>query len=461
MSDRMIYPDTTLYSGHALEILRDLETASVHCAVTSPPYYMARLYQGDQDQVFGGERNCGHKWQEHRWGQHKARKYSHTINRADGTIIEGAGTSDEISLAYQLCAICGAFSGALGNEPDPDLYVDHLVEILNEAGRVLRRDGVLWLNLGDTYWGGSTPHDNERGGSSALQGSPAFGNTLSWKAPKHPYLKSGDKLFIPHRVAMALQRAGWWVTMDVVWHRPNGKPESVTRRPSKFHEYVFLCSRSANYWYDKLGWAEPVRAESLLRYRYKFKGSPAALSPDGTHVGTDGWGADPEGVRREPQFSNARSVWTIPTAAYTGSHFAVMPDELAERCLLLGCPPFVCAVCNKPWSRRVIRAAVYDVQDKREKTKRTLSWSGMPGALEDFEPACRCEAGVKPGIVLDMFGGTGTISVVARRHGRRSVYIDVSEEYLRQARQRIESTVRELPELRESTPIAQQGEMAL
>jgi len=224
--------DYLVYNGDCRDILRSLPDKSIHCCVTSPPYWGLRDYGNDSQ---------------------------------------------------------------IGLEENPSDFVQEMVRVFREVRRVLRDDGVLWLNLGDTYAGNNSRASN---GGRAGFGTPRelVANRLS------EGLKTKDLVGIPWRVALALQADGWYLRQDIIWHKPNPLPESVKDRCTKSHEYLFLLSKSQTYYFD----ADSIR-------------EPA--------VGGE------EGVTK-----NRRSVWTIPVRPYKGSHFATFPPDLVEPCILAGCP---------------------------------------------------------------------------------------------------------------------------
>jgi DNA modification methylase len=196
--------------------------------------------------------------------------------------------------------------GQIGLEHTPDEYVTRLVEVFREVRRVLRDDGTLWLNLGDSYAGSGA------GGGTSGDLAHHMTNIAMSNRPttnKLHGIKSKDLVGIPWRVAFALQADGWYLRSDIIWAKPNPMPESVTDRPTKSHEYVFLLSKSARYYYD----ADAIR-----------EGDTARASGNKTRVIADGSGR------------NARSVWTITTKPYAEAHFATFPPELPERCIKAG-----------------------------------------------------------------------------------------------------------------------------
>jgi DNA modification methylase len=292
-----------------VEAMRSMPAGSVHCCVTSPPYWGLRDYGND---------------------------------------------------------------GQIGLEATPDEYVARMVGVFREVRRVLRDDGTLWLNLGDSY--ASSPAS---GGAGQQEGG-AHQRTPTNGYRRPPGLKAKDLVGIPWRVAFALQADGWWLRQDIIWHKPNPMPESVTDRCTKAHEYVFLLSKSARYFYDADAISErAVLGQHVRRRSSNFKKAGSQADKFGSHnKGAELIACD--GTR------NKRSVWTIATAPYKGAHFAVFPPKLIEPCLLAGCPV--------------------------------------------------------GGTVLDPFGGAGTTAVVAIKHGRKAVLCELNPDYAEMARRRIDAS---------------------
>jgi DNA modification methylase len=267
-------------------------------------------------------------------------------------------------------------AGQIGLEPTPADYVARMVEVFREVRRVLREDGTLWLNLGDSYW--SKP--NGTVGATGIDGSLAHAaayrqtNALRKNRPADEVLKHKDLMGIPWRVAIALQADGWWLRSDIVWSKPNPMPESVTDRPTKAHEYVFLLAKSERYFYDAAAIAEGATGRSSGRVAAD-RAESTGLPHFRTRAGFAASG-DKEWVSR-----NRRSVWTVATQPFPEAHFATFPEALVEPCVLAG---------------------------------------SRPGDL-----------------VLDPFAGSGTVGVVALRHGRRFLGIELSKEYVAMARRRI------------------------
>ena len=368
----------TLYHGHVLDVLRSLPGDSVHCAVTSPPYWGLRDYNIGS-QVWGGDSQHCHSWRE-------VVKPASSGPTGRETLEDGLATQNSSatrrSIVSNLCS-CGAWLGSLGGEPTPNLYVQHLVEIFREVRRVLKDDGTVWLNLGDSY--ASTPPGNKTRGVSAkstLHGvngpSGQYRETLARsvqtkRSTISPGLKPKDLVGIPWRVAFALQADRWYLRSDIIWAKSNPMPESVRDRPTSSHEYLFLLSKSPAYYYDASAIAEPtIHAGRVVKYdgTQKTTGHENRTYP----------GAKPRDILVGPT-RNRRSVWTINTQPYKGAHFATFPEKLVEPCILAGCP--------------------------------------------------------KGGIVLDPFVGAGTAMLVAKELGRRAIGIDLNEEYLGLAAKRL------------------------
>ncbi len=304
-----------LHLGDCLEQLQQLDSESIQTCVTSPPYFGLRDY-GHDDQI--------------------------------------------------------------GLESSPQKYVNSLVSVFMEVHRVLKPNGTLWLNLGDSF-------SSNSGGYDKVVNSNAIGEHTKNAIPRNNRAtdRSGlppkNLIGIPWRVAFALQEASWFLRQDIIWHKPNSMPESVKDRCSKAHEYLFLLSKSSSYYYD----SDSIKERSITndcRHPYMSKG---AKDMDGR----DNWKSGER--RRGDDFSmrNKRSVWTVPTKPFSGAHFAVFPPALIEPCILAGSP-----------------------------------------------------AG---GTVLDPFMGSGTTGIVALKHDRKFIGIELNPEYLEMAKGRIEDATRQ------------------
>lgn len=328
----------SLIRANALAIpLRD---QCVQCVVTSPPYWGLRDYGTSKWE--GGDPDCDHR--KVAAGTAALAKSTLGPNR-DG--VSGQATNGHQQEGFKGdCKRCGAkrIDDQIGLEPTPDAYVAQIVAVFAEVRRVLKADGVAWLNLGDSYCG-------YWGDAKALaEGRPSSADTNGWTngfnmnaRPKYDALratgiKPKDLVGIPWRVAFALQAAGWYLRSDIIWSKPNPMPESVTDRPTKAHEYIFLLTKSPRYYYDTDAIREPHKPESLARYEYGLNVSAPA---DGfVNAGAANLRAIGHCERMGDNINaigrNKRSVWHVATQPYADAHFATFPEALVEPCILAG-----------------------------------------------------------------------------------------------------------------------------
>lgn len=305
-----------LRHGDCRTLLREMPDKSVHCVVTSPPYFGLRDYGVD---------------------------------------------------------------GQIGLEQTPDEYVAEMVGVFREVHRVLRDDGTLWLNLGDSYTGsgkGGNPCNSHHVKQKSNAGSLSVRNVRR----EGVGLKHKDLIGIPWRVAFALQADGWYLRQDIVWHKPNPMPESVKDRCTKAHEYIFMLSKSARYYFDAEAVKEPLAESSIPRLKQNVEAQTGTTRAYGKKNGNfKAQGNLETGLR------NRRSVWTVTTKPFKGAHFATFPPDLIEPCILAGCP--------------------------------------------------------RDGTVLDPFGGAGTSGLVAKQHKRNAILIELNSDYVDLARRRIGTAV--------------------
>jgi DNA modification methylase len=294
-------------------------------------------------------------------------------------------------------------AGQIGVEKQWPEYVAEMVAVFAAVRRVLRDDGTLWLNLGDSYATGGGSVGTAHGGGKQGESWRMRGLMTPANRMPQPGMKPKDLMLIPARVAIALQEDGWYVRSDIIWHKPNPMPESVTDRPTKAHEYLFLLTKSPTYYYDADAIAEPAIRASEAQWggetsleqgkendtgvstrRFKKNGSGNIERKPGSARGCpDGSGSNVAGsVPWEGVTRNKRTVWTVPTKPYDGAHFATFPPALIEPCILAG-------------SRRGDR-------------------------------------------VLDPFGGAGTTGLVCDRLGRGATLLELNPEYADMARRRID-----------------------
>jgi DNA modification methylase len=398
--------------GHTVDVLRAMPDDSVHCVVTSPPYYGLRDY-GLEPVIWdpvryvpmsglpplsvppnasGDATECPHEWgawqESHAVRESAVTGKSRTTDRFYGDPSRRFDGNHQKHVHGQFCRLCGAWRGCLGLEPSLDLYVGHLVQVFREVRRVLRRDGTLWLNLGDSYSnGGRKTRDSDR----KLRARGMAIRPEDGAKPK-------DLLGMPWRVALALQADGWTLRSDIVWAKNNAMPESVTDRPTRSHEMLFLLSNSARYFYDHVAIQEPAVMIPQRRLAQRHSERDRHMRPDKVfpYRLTDT-------PSRPYEVRNRRDVWTLSTKPFRGAHFAVMPPDLVEPCILAGTSEAGCCPhCGTPWTRDAGR----------------------------WRASCSCPAHAPiPSTVLDPFGGSGTTAMVAQKLGRAWEIIEANPDY--------------------------------
>lgn len=452
-------------TGDCRAVLGGLAADSVHCVVTSPPYWGLRDY-GVAPTVWGGDPKCRHVWGGaiaiNATNHTGTARWNHTRNgRAELQPARKRVSSLRTSVEQgAFCRRCGAWRGVFGLEPSVDLYVNHAVEVFRAVRRVLRPDGMLWLNLGDSYAGGKTGNTNGTGTSGlkrdgrsedsrlrsiAIQGVDMA--AMNFRKPLSDGLKPKDLCGMPWRVAFALQADGWFLRQDIIWHKPNPMPESVTDRCTKAHEYIFLLTKSARYFFD----AEAIK-EDVTGGTHGGASRPSTLV--GRNAVTTKGGKESSGLGldwNEPT-RNKRSVWTVSTSPFPQAHFATFPPKLIEPCILAssserGC----CAKCGAPWVRKTSAKSSFgswtDHADDlgkgagggfgRQRKHGYLETLKQPVRTIGWRPTCACRAGIVPATVLDPFGGAGTTGLVADRLGRGAVLIELGAKYVAMAKRRI------------------------
>jgi len=381
------------YLGNVLEVIKHLPEKSVQCCPTSPPYFGLRDY--------------------------------------------GLPATDWPEIVYTPMAglpqiIVPAWSGCLGLESTPELYIAHIVLIYREVWRVLRDDGTCFLNIGDSYSGSGK-------GFGALNHGKLGKHANEFMHSKNIVsegLKAKDLIGIPWRLAFALQADGWYLRSDIIWEKPNAMPESVTDRPTKSHEYMFLLAKSQKYYYDAEAIKEPAAWERWGKQTTQ-KRNPGTMSwvPDKSKEELSAMGK-----------KNKRTVWRIPTKPFKGAHYAVFPPDLIEPCILAGTSPQACPVCGAPWRRVITKTGHINRREEAHcpnncstKTDST-GWQPTTIGTDELKPTCTCTDNDGSGkcIVLDQFGGSGTVAMKARELGRDSIYIDMSPNYLGDALKRCE-----------------------
>ena len=371
--------------GDARKRLAELPSGSVRTCITSPPYFGLRDYGTATWE--GGSPDCDHK------GPPRASDktgLSHPEKKSREQLLSEPSRLVSATPYKGECPKCGAkrIDAQIGLEETPEAYVEAMVALFREVRRVLKDDGTLWLNLGDSYVGGKgqsgqgNPDFQAKRAAEGVSINQAYHQIAGQKKTRptddrakmrDAGLKPKDLIGIPWRVAFALQADGWYLRQDIIWAKPNPMPESVTDRCTKSHEYVFLLSKSARYYYDHVAVKEPSIHSSDRR------AGEGRLTYKGKRQGNQGTGQ--EAFVSITETRNKRDVWTIASKPFKGAHFAVMPEALVEPCVLAG-------------------SAEGDT-------------------------------------VLDPFTGSGTVAVVALQHGRNFVGTELNPEYGQIAKDRI------------------------
>lgn len=311
----------TIIQGDALDVLRTLPDRSVQCVVTSPPYYGLRDYGTAKWE--DGSPECDHKKAIEEYVNKNFARSSGLKSGPDGAIHQSTSGRARI----HACPACGArrVDDQIGLEETPQAYISKLVAVFAEVRRVLRDDGLLWVNIGDSY-----ANDGKWGGSTSGKHVEALHGQNDSRAKRYTGLKPKNLMMIPARVAIALQDQGWILRSEIVWSKPSAMPESVTDRVTKAHEMVYMFAKSERYYYD----AQAIRENAV-------KGSAGAGARNYVMNIADGAKRYRLGQTEQETTDgrNARSVWTIATQPFKEAHFACMPPKLAERCILASTRP--------------------------------------------------------------------------------------------------------------------------
>lgn len=427
----MTETDTTI-CGDCLEVMRAMADGSVNCCVTSPPYWGLREYGHWFMQIVWGSMDdfCPPRKHRDRW-----------MFRLKWRAAERGGVFSPNKKTW---------IGAHGLEPTPELYIQHAVEVFAEVKRVLRDDGTLWLNMGDSY-AGNTPgsRDPERWPKQSRN------DHKPKKKPVRAELKHKDLCGIPWRLAFALQADGWYLRQDIIWHKPNPMPESVRDRCTKAHEYIFLMTKKPRYYYDAEAIRVPLSEASVQRLSQDIDGQAGSMRVPGKtngpmkavcrgsfhdHTDDSQIGQRIKDKKNHPNGANKRSVWTVPTAPYSEAHFATFPPKLIEPCILAGCPQWVCKKCGEP-RRRITDKEFTQTGRERDNITGQDNMEGREGiprgntaSITTGWTDCGCNAGFDGGVVLDPFMGSGTVAVVAYQNNRHYIGIELNPEYCKLGR---------------------------
>ena len=392
-------PTHRVLIGDCREQMATLPAGSVHCCVTSPPYWALRSYLPDEHPDKHLER---------------------------------------------------------GLEKTPDEYIASMVAVFREVWRVLRDDGCLWVNIGDSYNAGTSAPSKPSKTADVGGWTTRSGESAGALRVDAAGLKPKDLVGIPWRLAFALQSDGWYLRQDIIWSKPATMPESVRDRCTKSHEYIFLLTKRPRYFWD----AEAVKERAT--------GKPCGNTKP-TKGGIE-YEAGNELLRVHRNLHkiaaatnrNRRSVWTINTEPFRGAHFATFPTKLVEPCILAGTSAAgCCEQCGKPWERETVSSRVPTRTGKNSKVNAIILDPQSPYQQHNgdicgnrdprrhctvtettgWRPACTCNAPAVPCTVLDPFGGSGTTAGVALYHRRNAILCELNPEYAAMVPGRIDDVI--------------------
>ena len=419
---------TKILVGNNMDKLKEINDSTVDCVVSSPPYFGLRDYGTGTWE--GGNPNCPHK---------RLTKISKDTATGHASMYEQGHVVGD-AIYKQTCPECGAkrIDEQFGLEETLEEYIEKTVLLFEELRRVLKPQGTVWWNLGDSYankssaWGG-------RGKNSILNNTGLKDkqrrNTI---VPEG--LKAKDLMMIPARVAIALSENGWYLRSEIIWHKPNPMPESVKDRPTSAHEKIYLFSKNKKYYYDADAIREKAKTKPTIRNKsaegYQADYAKGKRFSEGERTYGNG-------------YANKRNVWTVTTKPFKGAHFAVFPPDLIEPCIKAGSSEHgCCSECGNPYERdtkvvsvpqRTTRDNMVGVIPGRDKTSRMNSKEMESLVREEIGwiATCKCNADVVKSVVLDPFGGSGTTGLVANNLGRDAILIELNEKYVEIAKKRI------------------------
>jgi len=428
--------------------------------------------------VWGGDSDC-----QHVWGDEMPRVGNENRNGL-GSNSEFAGRADKAKInkaanstgSGQFCQSCGAWLGELGAEPTPQMYVEHIVIVMREVKRVLRDDGVAFLNAADSYANPGHYKGNPGSGRASVAKSETMNYSKAWVGAKPK-----DMCLIPERLKIALQDDGWWIRNTVVWQKTNCMPSSAGDRFTNTWESIIFLAKSQRYYFDWFAVKESSTERKLGRKKRKM---PEERDRPKDHLGSS-VPYEPDGTGRR-----RRDVWTFSTGKHSGrfclscrdyfpkgfrgmerhtdeqgkehpicptcgrwdtwmAHYAVFPPDLPAIAIRAGTSEHgACVKCGSPWERIAQKTGVKNSRkpahvpgNSPTKTSSTGWRHAVPGT-DEWKPTCKCGCGaVAPSIVLDPFGGSGTTGVVSAQLGRSSILIELNPDYAEMGKCRIEHEV--------------------
>jgi len=424
---------------NVIDGLKALPKESINCVITSPPYFQARDY-GTEGQVWGGDPDCDHEWSDYSY------KVSGKGGKGKQDSVKGTveGNSE---IKSKFCKHCGAWKGELGMEPDSELFLDHLADIFDEVYRILRKDGSLYIVIGDKY-------SNSGGSGRNPKNHKQFGKVINKGTAQPPHKERGcpskSALLVPYRLAFKLIQRGWVLRNLLIWRKPNCMVQSVKDRFTVDYEPVLFLVKSERYYYKQI--LEPFQDTTIKR-------------SEGTWSDNGKWSNDkvdenfPTNTNKVKKYfnkvkdgvvtgRNKRAVWDVSLNGYRGGHYAVYPEGLVEIPLETSCPQKVCKKCGKPVTERLVETGnlikIGHAMTKKDDTNVTKTMEHYVGegslAIQglakekkrDGYNKCDCNAGFVSGTVLDPFMGSGTTAIVAFKRNLSFLGIELNSEYCNQ-----------------------------
>lgn len=359
-------------NGEALEVLKKMPKESIDMCMTSPPYWGLRDYEVEQ--IFGGDPGCEHDFNV----SHRRRNDKSGGHGNMGYI--GAAKSQNgarFGPPTKTCSKCQAWKGQLGLEPTPEFYIEHLTEIFSEVKRALKKEGTLWLNIGDTY-GGSC----QGGGDTGLSKERHRKELLTYIDKPQRKMMPKCLMMIPERLSWSLIQNGWILRNKIVWYKPNPMPSPVKDRLNNTWEYVFLFSKNKKYYFDLDSIREPHKPKTFttIGCKYKSRGNNRSRK-----IKTHNFAISMKERKINPAGVNPGDFWKVATIGFLGVHLSVFPEKLCEKPIKAGCP--------------------------------------------------------KDGVLLDPFSGSGTALYVAKQLRRRFIGIDIKKEFCKMSEKRLSQGV--------------------
>lgn len=473
-----------IYCGDVLEVLRTFPDECVDCVVASPPYWGLRNYGEETNKIWGGDKNCEHRWEGNIKCPTKIGVQGSTETIKNPSLVKSMRKPKGSSF----CKKCGAWYGQLGLEPTLDLYIEHLLEVMRELKRVLKKTGVIFWNHGDCYFGGhpcGSIHGKITG--SRYKDKGVIPQQKEGRPQGQSIYRKIEKCLVLQNYRFILRcvdELGLILRNVIIWHKPNHMPSSVKDRFTNAYEPVFMLTKSKKYWFDldavRKPYTEPLNRWGGEELKPKPVRCPRCLGigripieslnpqkcPDCNGKGIiykkSAWDKETNqqtyrnrDMRPNKAGKNPADVWQIPTQPFPEAHFATFPERLVEPMIKAGCPQWICKKCGKarvgitnkdyvptrPGRKVGTGKSGTNIDPNKSLHQRDISKYRMKIEYQTIGfTDCNCNAGWKSGVVLDPFLGSGTTAVVAKKLGRNYVGIELNPKYVKMAEKRIANT---------------------